>query len=155
MVQSTQDCHSIFEAFRDGILSHDAIILLREHKILTSDFEQSLRLAVYNVWPDCQRVGCNFLSFSSHSTKSALIASTINKNKYFSNSSSISKNVHEIKPIAFSENCCRLPSSILSTHKNILKILKNLLTTSRRRGSVDFHWKYGESVRTLGEQTTM
>lgn len=56
--QSTNDYQCIFEAFRDGILSHDGI--LREPKILTSDFEQSMRLAVHNVWPTCQRVGCNF-----------------------------------------------------------------------------------------------
>lgn len=56
--QTTHHYQVIFEFLRDGILSHDGTF--RTVRYATTDFEQSLRLALINVWPDCQRVGCNF-----------------------------------------------------------------------------------------------
>lgn len=52
------DYQNVFEFIRDAIFSHDGTF--REPVHATLDFEQGMRLALINTWPNVVRHGCNF-----------------------------------------------------------------------------------------------
>ncbi len=56
--QASGDYKTILEFARDGIFSFDGIV--RTPTSATCDFEQAIRLALSEVWPGIQIVGCNF-----------------------------------------------------------------------------------------------
>lgn len=55
---ATEDYQAVFEFVRDGILSFDG--QERTPISATCDFEQDIRLALVNVWPDIRVAGCFF-----------------------------------------------------------------------------------------------
>lgn len=56
--QCTADYTEIFKFLRDAIFSFDGTE--RHPSSCTSDFEQAIRLALLEVWPNIRRIGCNF-----------------------------------------------------------------------------------------------
>jgi uncharacterized C2H2 Zn-finger protein len=56
--KSGDDYREVFEFFRDGIFSFDGNI--RTPVRCSSDFEQAIRRALTEVWPEIVKIGCNF-----------------------------------------------------------------------------------------------